>query len=106
MLNLNNERFEDYYRSLYGARWEKLRKSLLENAKTVDFADGLTLPYRLDYASVLAAKSLRLPDDLHEDIILDACAAPGGKSLVLLSRMNAGLTLLSMSFQAKEGAGW
>jgi 16S rRNA (cytosine1407-C5)-methyltransferase len=38
----------------------------------------------MDRASVLAAESLRLPE---EGLILDACAAPGGKSLVLASRM-------------------
>jgi 16S rRNA (cytosine1407-C5)-methyltransferase len=38
----------------------------------------------MDRASVLTAASLRLPE---EGLILDACAAPGGKSLVLVPRM-------------------
>jgi len=45
----------------------------------------------MDGASVLAAESLRLPD---KGMILDACAAPGGKSLVLASRMGGGVQLL------------
>ena len=45
----------------------------------------------MDQASVLAAESLRLP---LEGLILDACAAPGGKSLVLASRMVDGARLL------------
>jgi 16S rRNA (cytosine1407-C5)-methyltransferase len=67
----------------------------------------LKAPYFLDYASVLAARSLRLPggtgyggtDDGTEGgsggIILDACAAPGGKSLVLAAALPEGLRLLS-----------
>ena len=94
-----NENFENYYSSLYGDRWENLRKSLLEEAKTVDFSDGLTKAYRLDYASVLAAMSLRIGDS---GIILDACAAPGGKSLVLLSRMNKNVSLLSNELSAER----
>jgi 16S rRNA (cytosine1407-C5)-methyltransferase len=45
----------------------------------------------MDRASVLAAESLRLPED---GLILDACAAPGGKSLVLAGRMARGARLL------------
>jgi len=45
----------------------------------------------LDSASVAAAKALRLPESGE---ILDACAAPGGKSLVLASSMAAGTRLL------------
>jgi 16S rRNA (cytosine1407-C5)-methyltransferase len=46
----------------------------------------------MDRASVLAALSLRLP---HEGPILDTCAAPGGKSLVIASVMGPGIELLS-----------
>ena len=84
--------FDAYYTALYGPRWEGLRKSLLEKSEPVPFTKGLIRPYLLDYASVLAARSLRLPE---QGIILDACAAPGGKSLVLLSEMPPELTLLA-----------
>ena len=43
-------------------------------------------PYYLDSASVFAASCLELPS---EGRILDACAAPGGKSLVIASRLAA-----------------
>ncbi|MDR2485714.1 MAG: 16S rRNA methyltransferase [Treponema sp.] len=89
---IRNHSFEAYYAGLYGPRWKPLRKSLLEKAEAVPFTAGLAIPYMLDYASVLAARSLRLPE---EGMILDACASPGGKSLVLLSAMDSGQTLLA-----------
>jgi 16S rRNA (cytosine1407-C5)-methyltransferase len=52
----------------------------------------LKRPYFLDRASVLASESLRIPD---KGEILDACAAPGGKTLVIASRMGRDVTLLA-----------
>ena len=56
------------------------------------FAEGLREPYFLDAASVLAARSLRLPAG---GIVLDACAAPGGKSLVIAAALPEGTRLLA-----------
>jgi 16S rRNA (cytosine1407-C5)-methyltransferase len=53
----------------------------------------------LDRASVLAAKSLRLPD---EGTVLDACAAPGGKTLVIASAMGAGVRLLANELSSER----
>jgi len=86
-----NDAFEGYYREIWGSRWEKLRESLLLPASLVPYGEGLTKPYMMDRASVLAALSLRLPS---RGIILDACAAPGGKSLVLASHMTGDTNLL------------
>ena len=83
--------FEEHYQNLFGERWAQLRECLLLPAASVPYSEGLTKPYMMDGASVLAAASLRLPDS---GIILDACAAPGGKSLVLASRMAGGVELL------------
>ncbi|MDR2785755.1 MAG: 16S rRNA methyltransferase [Treponema sp.] len=52
----------------------------------------LKRPYFLDRASILASESLRIPD---KGEILDACAAPGGKTLVIASRMGKEVTLLA-----------
>jgi 16S rRNA (cytosine1407-C5)-methyltransferase len=68
-----------------------LRESLLLPAAAIPYSEGLIKPYMMDRASVLAAASLRLPE---EGLILDACAAPGGKSLVLAGRMADGARLL------------
>ncbi|MDR2518504.1 MAG: 16S rRNA methyltransferase [Spirochaetaceae bacterium] len=84
--------FEAYYTALYGERWPRLREALAENPRAEDFAQGLAKAYRLDRASVIAARCLRLPD---AGFVLDACAAPGGKALALLSRMAQGVTLVA-----------
>ena len=92
--------FEEYYEKLMGSRWPGLRKSLLLPAATLPYNEGLLKPYMMDRASVLAATSLRLPEA--GGIILDACAAPGGKSLVLASRMGSGASLLSNELSAQR----
>jgi 16S rRNA (cytosine1407-C5)-methyltransferase len=81
-----NQDFEDYYNALYGGRWTNLRKALLEKSPAVPF-DGprLASPYYMDPASVRAAESLRLPGE--GGTVFDACAAPGGKSLVIASSL-------------------
>jgi 16S rRNA (cytosine1407-C5)-methyltransferase len=87
-----NVQFENYYSALYGSRWKDLRESLLRQKDPVPYSAGLVKPYMLDRASVLAAQSLDIPA---EGAILDACAAPGGKTLVLASRMASRSTLLA-----------
>jgi 16S rRNA (cytosine1407-C5)-methyltransferase len=100
---LINNAFEDYYQRLFGSRWDSLRKSLLEEREACAFSDGLASPYYLDYASVLAARSLRVPALAHNGgyfTVLDACAAPGGKSLVTASALPESGTLLANELSA------
>ncbi|MEN6492036.1 MAG: 16S rRNA methyltransferase [Rectinema sp.] len=83
--------FDAFYKTLYGDRWESLRRALLGHNDAVGLRfnmkreiEFLENPpegvYRMDRASVQAAKALHLPS---EGTVLDACAAPGGKTLVL-----------------------
>ena len=100
-----NAAFEAYYGAIYGSRWASLRESLLAPAGGVPYDKGLTKPYMLDYASVLAAESLRLPLEAglpsEAGEILDACAAPGGKTLVIAGRMG-GERLLANELSAER----
>ena len=77
--------FEEYYGSLYGERWQALKESFAGEGSAVEYhVTGAEKSYFLDSASVLAA--LCLPLENAKDL-LDLCAAPGGKTLVLASRM-------------------
>jgi len=76
------EAFIQYYSSIFGERWEALFSALKEESLPKAYALGLEKPYFLDEASVLCAQALEVCPG---DRVLDLCAAPGGKSLVLAS---------------------
>jgi 16S rRNA C967 or C1407 C5-methylase (RsmB/RsmF family) len=102
--------FREHYETLFGERWPALEAALLAEPDSVAFrAPGAGLgggdedePYFLDSASIFAARALEIPaqgtvlDASSAGVrILDACAAPGGKSLVLASRLPAGARLVA-----------
>ena len=96
---LGEQGFEKYYAAIFGARWEKLKAALLQESEGVPFNAGAKT-YFLDSASILAA--LTLPLDGAKKI-LDMCAAPGGKTLVLARSMEHDAELFSneLSFERK-----
>lgn len=87
------ENFEKFFSEVYGPRWGRLLLSLQADEHQVRrpnrFADsfeserannGLLTHYIMDPASIAAARAL---DVQAGDRVLDMCAAPGGKTLIL-----------------------
>ena len=76
--------FNLYYGELFSGGWEGLREALLKDTvhASLTYPDSET--YFMDPASICAA--LCLPLDGSEEV-LDMCAAPGGKTLVLCANL-------------------
>lgn len=77
--------FEHYYSDIFGSRWPGLRQALLGDPRQTGWEEHLVEPYYLDTGSVAAARALP-PGGKN---VLDLCAAPGGKTLVLAGSMDA-----------------
>lgn len=84
-------KFEQFYKSIYSERWEKISASLLnqEEHKQRQYhrpnffhslSEDVETHYIMDPASVVVAEALKA---FMGTQILDLCAAPGGKSLIL-----------------------
>lgn len=112
--------FDSYFQEIYTERWPRLRSALLETKVQImrdteiventipelasifarelytkdkfELAQSLTKLkckkyYIMDPASILCANTLEIEED---DFVLDMCAAPGGKSLILLEKLTTG----------------
>ena len=72
--------FDRHFEAVYGERWPGLRDALAAPPNPDAHLEGLVKPYYLDAASVRAARALGVEPG---ESVLDLCAAPGGKTLVL-----------------------
>ncbi len=72
--------FDAYYEELFEGRWRALRSALAAPPRHFALEAGLLKPYFLNEASVIAAGALGVRPG---DRVLDLCAAPGGKALLL-----------------------
>lgn len=90
MANRGLEEFENYYSALYGERWSFLKAALLNPPEQVArpnkwAKESGAETYLMDKASLYPAQALGAQPG---DTVLDMCAAPGGKSLIIAESMN------------------
>ncbi len=86
------DRFEEYYSALYKERWPVLREALLKETEKKVSPEGLKSPYYMDESSLITASLLPVTPSSR---VLDMCAAPGGKSLVLALKLGKNGYLVS-----------
>lgn len=116
-MSLVNSKFEEFYSDTFKERWPALRESLLVKETQVHrlnqfanssscsgeigqslFSNHLTEVHRdpqtnllqsyvMDPASIIVAEALKVAPN---DDVLDMCAAPGGKTLVLAEHLKNG----------------
>lgn len=91
------EAFERFYRQRFGIRWPSLKEALLDSP-AYRVIEGLSGFYGVDGASVEVVASLSVKED---DDVLDMCAAPGGKSLLIAQLLISG-SLVSNDLSAKR----
>ncbi len=84
--------FDSFYENLFPERWGNLKEALLKEPVKISYKTGLLKPYYLDEASILTAMALKVQEG---DTVLDLCAAPGGKTLILAGRIGSSGTLTS-----------
>lgn len=77
--------FDAYFADVFQARWDTMKTAILsEDERGVALETAGVRPYFLDAASVVPAMA---PGPVGDRTVLDMCAAPGGKTLVLAGSM-------------------
>lgn len=79
-----SEGFDSFYSDIFGGRWERLKASLTPDNVHAEISFEGCESYFLDPASVVSALCLPMKDS---ERVVDMCAAPGGKTLVLAGNL-------------------
>jgi 16S rRNA C967 or C1407 C5-methylase (RsmB/RsmF family) len=95
------ERFDNYYINYYKDRWPSLKEALLKKSNPIELKSDLVEPYYMDEASIICANLLDIEEG---DAVLDMCAAPGGKTLILASKLKGTGYLVSNDRSSKRRA--
>ena len=95
------QEFNAYYESLFEERWPALLEALKLPAAPAPYNETLLRPYYLDEASIAAALAL---DVQPRHRVLDMCAAPGGKSLIIASKLQHPGSLIANDRSASRRA--
>ncbi len=93
--------FDSFYSFYFPGRWESLKEALLKEPVRTAYEKGLLQPYYLDEASIVAAMALDVKEG---DRILDLCAAPGGKTLIMAGQLGESGELVSNDRSAARRA--
>ncbi len=72
--------FDRHYRELFGDRWSELRTAMRRDHVMVPIDTGTAERYYVDPASLVVPGAAGPVDDR---LVLDMCAAPGGKTLAM-----------------------
>jgi 5-methylcytosine rRNA methyltransferase NSUN4 len=112
MANKGALAFDQFFQSVYGEAWPALKAALLKEERQIPRknkfeagapgdvgqgeiprgAGGLLAFYIMDQASILAAQALAVEP---QDKVLDMCAAPGGKTLILAEALGVSGELIA-----------
>ncbi len=85
--------FIDYFSGIYGARWNTLYPALCQSdPKAARNCFGGFATYVMDHASIRAAEALQVSPGFQ---VLDLCAAPGGKTLILAEGLSGNGALIA-----------
>lgn len=101
-----NPAFHEYFQSIYQDRWPQIFQALSQEPQYIHRPNlfykpsGTVLPtYKMDPASQIVAQAV---DVQPNDRVLDMCAAPGGKSLILAEKLDSTGELISNEFSASR----